>query len=228
MKYDEFYNRVIKLNNDIVGNENIDLYEKPKELHKFTESEIQQYFSMCEEDNNLKLPDYFKEILFSDHYEIYWKYTINNTKKTGGELLFWTPMEILVNTLETDFSDKLTNYGKRIYQQGYRLFDGHPHTGDGIQMAIQIKNGSITDRVWYVHTIHEEMWPLELNYGQYIEHSLYLKGMFGWQYLFIDKRLDAWGVDLTLLGQRLADYPKLFPGTDISQYLKIYKDKGGK
>jgi hypothetical protein len=69
---------------------------------------------------------------------------------------------------------------------------------------------------------------MQLNYAEYIEHSLYLKGMYDWQKLFIDEPLNAWGVDLSLLKKRLEDYPKLFSGYDMSSYLKLYKEKGGK
>ncbi len=228
MDYNSFCESVKKLLNDLDCIDKVILLKKANDIYKFNSKEIIEYFSMTEDHFSIELPDSFKTILFSDPFELSWNYKLNNQLITGGEISIRMIDGILVDTTKTDFADRLTKYEKKIYADGFRFFDAHPHAGDGKKAAIKVENGTIVDKVWYVHTIHEEMWPMELNYSEYIEHTLHLKGLYNWQYLFIDKKLDSWGFDLSLLGKRLKDYTQLFPESDVTRYSQLYKDKGGK
>jgi hypothetical protein len=227
MTYSSFIESTNRLLQDIQSKD-IEIYNNPPQMEKLNEEEINECIQFAEKYDKVKLPSYFKEIVFTDTFQLYWKYTRDNNVTTGGEFIYKTPMEVFIDKSRKGLAHQLTSYGTTLYKEGYRFFDGHPHAGDGIEFAIKIENGTIADTVWYVHIIHEEIYPMQLNYAEYIEHSLYLKGMYDWQKLFIDEPLNAWGVDLSLLKKRLEDYPKLFSGYDMSSYLKLYKEKGGK
>ncbi len=109
----------------------------------------------------------------------------NNEILTGGEANIKPTSSMLVDTSKTAFSNSLTDYGKKLYQEGYRFFDSHPHAGDGIVAAIKIEKNSIADSVFMVDIIHEEISEMVIDYSAYIDHTIKLKGLYDWQYLFM-------------------------------------------
>lgn len=209
------------------NNSNITVIEFNGIFEKILKEDKNWEINAIKKGSKVVLPDKMVEIFLGDGVNICWHYQIDDRKETGGEFDIKGTEAIFIDIPKTTFADDLTDWAKSRYKEGYRFFDAHPHAGDGICMALQIENVTVADPVWYVDVIHEDMWPLELDYPQYSEHSLYLKGMYHWQYLFAKRNFRGLDFDISSLRRRLEDYPRLFPGYDVSEYLKRYKERGG-
>ena len=227
MTFEELRQKNIALFAELKTNSNVLVIESNETFEDLSEDDKEWEISGIKEAYNLVLPEKMRELLYLDSVHICWHYVIDGRKETGGEFRLKRTQTIFVNIPKTAFADDLTPWGKSLYKEGYRFFDAHPNAGDGIFMAIKIENGTVADPVWYVDVIHEDMWPLELDYPQYIEHSLYLKGLYKWQYLFAKMNFRGLDFDISSLRRKLEDYPRLFPGYDVSEYLKRYKERGG-
>jgi hypothetical protein len=175
----------------------------------------------------INIPPLMNQLIFPDNIFLCWHYEINEQRQTGGEVNFKATISQYIDTTKTDFAHKLTEYSKKLYEAGYRFFDSHPNAGDGIQIALKIEKDTLAPNVWYVDVIHENKRSLELDYPSYVEHSINLKGLYEWQYLFMDVDFRGLDFDISPLRRRLEDYPKLFPGSDVNEYLKRYNDRHG-
>jgi hypothetical protein len=225
MNFIEIRNQFISLFNSL-KKESIQVYNNFEKFELVTKEDKELIVKDIEDSYKIEFDPRMKEILIPN-LSICWHYNINGKNETGGEFNLRGTPALLNDTSKTSFSDSLTSYGKKLYKDGYRFFDSHPNAGDGFFAAIQIEKNTITDTVWFVDIIHENIEPMELDYPAYIEHTIKLKGLYDWQYLFMEDNLNNLDFDITPLRKRLEDYPKLFPGSDVSEYMKLYKEKGG-
>jgi hypothetical protein len=226
MKYLEIVNNFISMIKYLKSENNIINVENNSKLNILSNEDRNLIIEDISTEYKLILNNSFKEIIIPNII-ICWHYKMNEKITTGGEINLKRTPSLFVDTSKTSFSDSLTKYGKKLYDEGYRFFDSHPHAGDGFFAAIQIEKNTITDTVWFVDIIYENIEPMELDYLAYIEHTIKLKGLYDWQYLFMEDNLNNLDFDITPLRKRLEDYPKLFPGSDVSEYMKLYKEKGG-
>ena len=224
MKYLEMREKFLKLKRELSG-PNIEI------INIFTDFETTEADDLDLIRNGIKrrhdviLPDNMREMLLPSNINICWNYTIEGRKETGGEFSFDTTSYIFVNSAKTDFADRLTKWEKKMYNQGYRFFDSHPNAGDGKTTALLLENGTVAGNVWYCDILHEKRWEMELNYAEYIEHSILLKGLYYWQFLFIDDPFIVLDFDISSLYRRLEDYPRLFPHIDVTEYLRRYDER---
>lgn len=158
---------------------------------------------------------------------ICWHYKIDTKKYTGGELSLAGTQSLFVNSAESSFSSKLTTFGKKLYKKGYRFFDSNPNAGDSQVFSLLLKNNEIAPNIYRVDLKENELFEMEIDYFEYVEHCIALKGLYGWQYLFEDINFKLFDFDTSNIGKRLQDYTKLFPGSDVREYLKRYEERGG-
>lgn len=212
---------------EIAKNPLVSVLKCSSDFEILSTEEIEWILQKVESNDGVKIPNEMKHLVLPDNAFLCWHYQMHGQKQTGGEFNLKATVAQYVDTTKTDFADTLTNYGRKLYKSGFRFFDSHPHAGDGIQIALKIENATVSSNVWYVDIIHEEAWELNLDYPSYIEHSIKLKGLYDWQYLFTDMDFRGLEFDISPLRKRLEDYPKLFPGADVNEYLKRYKDRHG-
>ncbi len=225
MNFIEIRNHFINLFNS-VKKDNILILTIFEEFDLVTKEDKELIIQDIEESYKIEFDMKMKEILIPN-LSVSWHYNINGKIETGGEFNLRGTPALLNDTTQSSFSDTLTDFGKKLYKKGYRFFDSHPNAGDGFFAAIQIDKNIITDTVWFVDIIHENIEPMDIDYPAYIEHTIKLKGMYDWQYLFMDDNLNNLDFDITPLRKRLEDFSKLFSGSDVSEYLKLYNEKGG-
>jgi len=188
--------------------------------NELTKDDIEIILKILTRRYKIANSDCFNNLFFTDGYYIIWKYTLNKEELDGGEINLAPSSSFLVNTLESASANKLLEFEKGLYKQGFRYFD----SAGELKFAITIEGETINPQVHLVDAVHEDLVSLELDYPEYIEHSLKLKGLYGWQYLFTAYGFDHFEVDFLDLLQRLEDYKKLFPKSDVSEYIKRYHD----
>lgn len=103
-----------------------------------------------------------------------------------------------------------------------REFDFQPRSSGPIHALLPVEAGSITDRIFIYDEV--EALPSELTCASYLEALTRTRGIFFWQYLYCDKRIEpidvrviasglrfleeAFGEDCSELRRRLEDAPK--------------------
>lgn len=227
MDFSDFRKLFIDVFEQISTNPWVRIIENSSSFEDLSQDDIQWIIEKVERSYGVKISPEMNRLIFPNKAYLCWHYEMQGQRQTGGEFNFKTTLAHYVDTTKTDFVNKLTDYGKALYKQGYRFFDSHPHAGDGIHIALRIENATVSPNVWYVDIIHEEAWELNLDYPSYIEHSINLKGLYDWQYLYTNMDFRGLEFDISPLRRRLEDYPKLFPGSDVSEYLRRYNDRHG-
>ncbi|WP_010521972.1 hypothetical protein [Aquimarina agarivorans] len=229
MKYIKFIDKIRHLN-DQVHHESIHLVENNIHLDTFTEVTEQDrdiVFKDLADSFKLNLSPTLKEIMIPLTIHLCWHYELDGVKETGGEFNLKRTPSLFSNTAISAFKDALNPFEKELYMEGYRFFDGHPHAGDTQVFSILLQDDKIAPNVYCIDLKSKELSSMEIDYFQYLDHALFLKGLYGWQYLFQDIDFREFEFETSNIGRRIRDYPKLFSESDVSEYLKRYKDRGG-
>jgi hypothetical protein len=217
--------QALKQSVDDLNRQNISVKSNTINFNNFME--ISSYdrelaYTDMAESSNLVLPEMFKEIIFPQTIHLNWSFIVSEKQHNGGEFnLFFTPA-VFVNTLNTDFVYKLSNFEKKLYKEGFRFIDSHPNAGDAIIFAIKITDRTISSNIWQIDLKTQLKMPLNIDYFEYVNHSIILKGLYDWQLLFMDYNYDGFERDLLNLKFRLDSFASLFPKIDISYYQKIF------
>lgn len=227
MEFAEFRQLFITVFGNVTTNPSVITIESSADFELLSPEDIEWTLEEIERSYGTKIPQDMSQLIFPDNTILCWHYNLRGQKHTGGEFNFRSTFGQFVDTTKTDFADTITEYEQKLYRQGYRFFDSHPHAGDGMMAALKIEKNTVKGNIILVDVVHEDMWELDLNYPGYIDHTLKLKGLYEWQYLFMDVDFRGLDFDIALLRKRLEDYPKIFEGEDVSEYLKRYNDRHG-
>lgn len=224
MDYKEFNEKILTMFSELKNNQSI-LVEvcQDSSFVPMDESRKEKIIEVNEIMHDLTIPEDIVNLSFNNNLKVFWGYKLESEKLEGGEFNFVASAGVYDDVTKSDFADELSDFEKDLYKQGYRYFDSRPDFGDGINYAMKIEGDSVVPTVWFVDSIRDELLPLEVDYPEYIKHSIKLKGLYQWQYLYLAGGFANFdNVDYSPLRKRLEDYSKLFPNIDVSEYLARY------
>jgi hypothetical protein len=226
MNYKLFNDTMLNIIEKLKNNNSVKLIEHRYNPDEPTQDDIDWVIEEIKDLFNIILPDYMQIFIVQDNSIICWHYNLENSvNKPGGEFFFCDFGAHFVDTTETAFADTLTPYGTKLYKQGYRFFDSQPNAGAGNVTALKLENGTVAPKVYFIDLIHEDILEMEIGYPEYIDHSLKLKGLYDWQYLFCDIDFKGLDFDISPLKERLNHYKIIFPDIDITEYIKRYNER---
>jgi hypothetical protein len=217
----DYRDKYYKMTKSIENKKEIEIKFIQKEYRELSKQQLNKKIQYIEEDFNIKLPISYTYYLFPcDKLYVSWFFNLDNYYESGGELNLFNFSTVLINPLETDYKNTVSQDDAKVLKQGFRFFD-RPNEID--RAAIKITNGQIEDKVYYTNELNVPQ-RMSISYPEYMEHIIKIKGLQHWQYLFIEglKFSDVqFGLEREL-GDRLNMLKKVFNDEDFSEYSKIF------
>ncbi|MFI9627314.1 hypothetical protein [Streptomyces sp. NPDC052042] len=99
----------------------------------------------------------------------------------------------------------------------FRIFETHPIGGTGTYTALRLTENQESPELWYFD-LRQDPTRLHLGYGDYLDVMLRTKGLYDWQYLFVEPDPNNYGmcVSLSYLRDGLDFLSREFPDDDLS------------
>lgn len=125
------------------------------------------------------LKDFKDDILFLNDNHVLWNYKNDEGQEIpGGEFHLRLIYDVVKGDIPLEYINvKLPNF---------MVFEDHPNAGDGLLVGITFNENQQLEIWLYDNGI---VYPLNLNLKQYFEELVQHKGLYNWQYLFVDAGL---------------------------------------
>lgn len=125
------------------------------------------------------LKDFKDDILFLNENHVLWNYKNDEGQEIpGGEFHLRSIYDVVKGDIPLEYSNvKLPNF---------MVFEDHPQAGDGLLVGITFNENQQLELWLYQNSV---VYPLDLDLKQYFEELVRHRGLYNWQYLFVDHGL---------------------------------------
>lgn len=181
---------------------------------RLSENEVAEAVDEIKESSGYRLSSDFIKYMSFCGTQLNW----SRDNKIGGEFCLSQIRDIFSLEDWQQYTDDDSEEDKAIKKQ-FALLDQHPNAGDDMNVWLRLEGpDKMPPEIWFME--RGEIWKMDNSFGEYIEALIDLKGIYNWQFLFIDT--DFYYIEK--LKKDMDAVEALYPDVDYTKYKKRYAE----
>jgi hypothetical protein len=215
------FDKFNELVSDLQNNTAVTIVKKSENITPVHVKTIERFQKIVKQKSGFYISEDLLEFIdISNGLQLYWTYDLGERNQGSGEFKLLSLFEVFGFEQPQIGSPNMAEKEIAFLKQ-FRIFDDQSLSGEG--MLSGFVGDTIAELKIYFY-VKGDVFPMKLNYEQYLIEMLNLKGFTGWQYLYCDlaNAKDKPRI-LERLSRNLSNLKILFPSENFNQYNELLK-----